>query len=272
MKRIVPLPEEVSLAFRVPRRKSARTSIPIMVGVHPSEGVWMPPRMQIALALNLKLLGNLLWKIQRPIGNMTEEGTVDYLLASNQPQERSFLFYDKKLKDTASTMAREVKRLVEMGVNIVSLWIDEEGLPHVIELLEQDKKEGGHLAEHVCGVAVLTSISEEECRDIHHMGRKEFLVQQTEPVAKLGMRHFISAVGEVQPVRANLRSLKLPQPQIHCPGIRIKDEDHGGQKAVATLREARVLEATSAIVERPIADYADVNARFELHKKAARER
>jgi orotidine-5'-phosphate decarboxylase len=236
----------------------------IMVGIHPSPGkTYSAPDMQFSLHLTLKEEGVLAFKMQEAILGMTEEASLHFMLCTKVPRFKMRIFYDHKLKDVANTMARRIRRLVEMGVDIVSVWIDEEGLPTVIKMLHDYPE----LAPHVCGVTVLTTISEEQCLAIHHMERIPFLVQQAVPAAEAGMGDFVCAVNEARAVRvattpalakskrAEGKNLRVG---ILSPALRLPGEEAGGQVMVATPAEAKRAGVDYGIVERPIVDATDL--------------
>lgn len=219
--------------------------------------------MQVAFALNMKDARCEGYKLQEPIGILSDEASISLLRASNDPNLKPKIFYDLKLKDSPPTMARRIRRLIEMGVHGVSVWIDEEGLPMVRKMLVDNPD----LAPYVCGVTVLTTVSEAECTEIHHMSRTAFLLQQSAPAAKVKMTSFVCAVNEAAAIRQQLGEMGC-RAETLCPAIRIPEDDPGGQEMVATPRQARDAKASWIIVERPITDASDPRISYRRYKNA----
>lgn len=228
-----------------------------MVGIHATSGtLWGKKGMHASLVTNLKVAGCLHLKMQATIDDFSERDTVGYLKHS---VEKAFVLYDPKFKDAANTMTRHVQRFIEYGVDMVTVWIDESGLPEV----EKMAMDNPALIPYLCGVVELTTTPLSVTKKAHGCERAFFMSRQTKAAAGFGMSNFICAVSDAR----SLRRLKLPEKtRLLCPGLRNEGEDPGGQDRIATFAEAKDAGIDIGIAERSIVDAVDPREAYLTRK------
>ena len=235
----------------------ALVSAKLMVGIHATPGtIWGKKGMHASLVTNLKVAGCLHLKMQATIDDFSERDTVSYLKHSVRG---AFVLYDPKFKDAANTMARHVQRFIEYGVDMVTVWIDESGLPEVQEMAVKNPT----LIPYLCGVVELTTTPLSVTKKAHGCERTFFMSRQVKAAANFGMSNFICAV----PDASSLRKLKLPaKTRLLCPGLRDEGDDPGGQDRIATFAEAKAADIDIGIVERSIVDAVDPREAYLMRR------
>ena len=162
------------------------------------------------------------------------------------------LFLDLKLHDIPRTVERAVQSAARHGVSMLT--VHAAGGSAMLRAAADAARALGPLAPKIVAVTVLTSLNQEDLRDLG--------VQRTpgEQVLALGRLALAAGVDglvcSAQEVAA-LRQALGPQPLLVTPGIRLPEDEVGDQKRVATPAAACRAGASHLVVGRPILAAAD---------------
>ena len=179
----------------------------------------------------------------------------------------SRVFLDFKFHDIPNTVASACKAAVKQGVfmlNVHALG----GQSMMIQAVQSVHKTAEKLQvkpPYLIGVTVLTSMKENDLKEIGFHGKLEKQVIRLASLAKnAGLDGVVASAHEIEPIRKKLGQDYL----IVTPGVRPVWASHGDQKRVMTPKEAIEKGANFIVVGRPITQ--DPNP-LEAAKKVLRE-
>jgi len=160
---------------------------------------------------------------------------------------RAPVFLDLKLHDIPATVGRAASVAAQLGVTYVTAHVDEGG--RALSAAVQAAPRVG-----VLGVTVLTSIAEEDLRDVGYAAGLQELVRRRALQARAsGCRGVVCSGQEAARVRPLLGDELL----IVTPGVRPADGEAGDQRRVVTPGGALRAGADLIVVGRPIRDAVD---------------
>lgn len=161
------------------------------------------------------------------------------------------VFLDLKLHDIPETVERAVLQAARLGARVVTVHASG-GRAMLRRAVARAKAEGG--AMDICAVTVLTSLDDEDLRDVGLAGpSRDAALRLARMAFDEGARWFVCSAAEVKPLRAALG----PDAVLVTPGVRPASADQGDQKRVATPEQAVRDGATWVVVGRPIRDARD---------------
>lgn len=176
------------------------------------------------------------------------------------------IFLDLKLHDIPNTVKKAMKGLAGLGVDIVNVHAagGREMMASALEGLEQGTPSGKN--RPLCiGVTQLTSTSQETMNN-------ELLVQGNIEDIVVSYAQLTKASGLDGVVCSPLENPVIKRAcgsdfTTVTPGIRLKDDDSGDQKRIATPGEARELGSDYIVVGRSITGAADPVSAYERIKQ-----
>ncbi len=160
------------------------------------------------------------------------------------------VFLDLKLHDIPTTVERAASVAQTLGVRFLTVHADEGG-----RALQAAVKVAPRIG--ILCVTVLTSIAEEDLREVgFSYGLEELVRKRAEMAKRVGCHGLICSGKEA----AKLRSVVGPGIKIITPGIRPLDGETADQKRVVTPKAAIQAGADMIVVGRPIRDASDPRA------------
>lgn len=154
------------------------------------------------------------------------------------------VFLDLKFHDIPETVKRAVARAADLGVHLLTV----HAYPQVMAAAVAGKADS---PLQLLGVTVLTSIGEEDLRDLGYPEGttvRDLVRQRVRQGIATGIDGFVCSPLEVRAVR----SLTGPEKVLVTPGVRSAGKDAGDQKRVATPAQALSDGATYLVVGRQI--------------------
>ena len=161
------------------------------------------------------------------------------------------VFLDLKLHDIPETVERAVAQASRLGARLVTVHASggREMLRRAVACADAGT---GDLA--ICAVTVLTSLDDDDLRDIGMSGPPgDAAVRLAKMAFEEGVRSFVCSPAEV----SAMRSVLGPDAVLITPGVRPANAERGDQKRVATPEQAIGDGASWVVVGRPIRDAAD---------------
>jgi orotidine-5'-phosphate decarboxylase len=174
------------------------------------------------------------------------------------------IMLDLKLHDIPETVERAVLRAGDLGVNFVTLHVQQrETLERAVRAAEKSKVQ-------LLGVTVLTSVGEKDLMDLNlpcqcdptYFDPGERVMMLAKFAATCGLNGFVCSPREVKMLRA-----AIPGAVLVIPGIRPAGTAAGDQKRTGTPAEAIKDGADYLVVGRPIRDAQDPVAAAEAIEK-----
>ncbi len=165
-------------------------------------------------------------------------------------------FIDAKLHDIPRTVAAGIRQLIRHGTHIVNVHAlgGLEMMRAAVEAADARSAELGMTPAHVFAVTVLTSMNQNDLRDV---GLGEDPLEDTLRLAALakdaGCSGVVCSAQESRVVKASLGADFLTL----TPGIRPAGSDAGDQKRIMTPQEAVRAGADYLVVGRPITQASD---------------
>ena len=163
------------------------------------------------------------------------------------------LFLDLKLHDIPNTVAAGVRAAARLRPAMLTVHAGggRPMLTAAAQARDEVNAAGGSL--RLLAVTVLTSLSEEDLREIGEAHPHQLVSLRTEAALKAGIDGIVCAVDEVAIVRARAGDACT----IVCPGIRPGIQTSDDQHRVATPAQAVLAGADYIVVGRPVAQSPD---------------
>jgi orotidine-5'-phosphate decarboxylase len=161
------------------------------------------------------------------------------------------VFLDLKLHDIPETVERAVAQASRLGAKVVTVHASG-GRTMLRRAVARAADEGGTLS--ICAVTVLTSLDQEDLRDVGVAGLpSEAAVRLARIAFDEGVRWFVCSPAEVRSLREALGKDAV----LVTPGVRPASAPTGDQKRGATPEQAVADGADWVVVGRPIRDAVD---------------
>lgn len=168
------------------------------------------------------------------------------------------IFLDLKLHDIPNTVAQAVHSAALHHVDLLT--VHAVGGRHMLAAAVQAASELGVNAPKLIAVTTLTSLSEDDLREV---GIERAIGDQAIALGRMalecGVDGLVCSVHEVERLRAEFG----PEPILVTPGIRLADDQMGDQKRVATPEEAVRLGSSYLVVGRSLLNAMDPRATAE---------
>ncbi|MBZ2183989.1 MAG: orotidine-5'-phosphate decarboxylase [Bryobacter sp.] len=165
---------------------------------------------------------------------------------------RKKVFLDLKFHDIPETVRRAVSRAASLGVHLLTV----HAYPQVMAAAVAGKA-GSPL--QILGVTVLTSLGEEDLRDLGYSEETtvgDLVRQRVRQGIAAGIDGFVCSPLEARAVR----SLTGPDKILVTPGVRSPGKDSGDQKRIATPAQALADGASYLVIGRQITRALDPQA------------
>lgn len=175
----------------------------------------------------------------------TRGKTVDYLKEKNKK-----VFLDLKFHDIPNTMQSAVRAGVRDNVWLMTIHVsDMEGMRQCA-LAAKDEAEKLNIEKPIIvGVTVLTSLSDEDLKDIGcNMTTEQLAIKRAKLAKEAGIDGVVCSPQEVDKIVKECGDDFVTV----CPGVRPSKADNADQKRVATPKEAISRGAHYLVVGRPI--------------------
>ena len=160
------------------------------------------------------------------------------------------VFLDMKLLDIDNTIAKGVKNIVRMGVQMTTI----HAYPNAMKAAV-DAARGSDLC--LLGVTVLTSMDDNDLvKSGYSLNAHDLVLQRANQASEIGMGGVVASANEASEIRQSVR----PEMMIVTPGIRPSGADVGDQKRVMTPADAIKAGSTHLVVGRPVTAADDPKA------------
>lgn len=167
------------------------------------------------------------------------------------------IFLDLKLHDIPSVVEDAVKAAQYLDVDYITLHTTG-GFKMLSDAVKAKKSEKPYLL----GVTVLSSLSNDELKELGFSERNKLSINLTELAVKAGLDGVVASGEEVGDIRK-----EFPDILIACPGIRLAGGAIEDQKVHLTPYYALKLGADILVVGRPITNAKDPKRALDLIRK-----
>lgn len=171
--------------------------------------------------------------------------TVDYLKSKGKK-----IFLDLKFHDIPNTMKSAVKAAIRDGVWLMTIHVsDMEGMKQCANIAKEESERLGIEKPLIVGVTVLTSLSDDDLKDIGcDMNTQDLAIKRAKLAKEAGLDGVVCSAREVSKIVEACGKDFVTV----CPGIRPASAEVGDQKRVVTPSEAILNGASVLVVGRPI--------------------
>ena len=171
--------------------------------------------------------------------------TVDYLKSKGKK-----IFLDLKFHDIPNTMKSAVKAAIRDGVWMMTIHVsDMEGMKQCANIAKEESERLGIEKPLIVGVTVLTSLSDNDLKDIGcDMNTQDLAIKRAKLAKEAGLDGVVCSAREVSKIVEACGKDFVTV----CPGIRPASAEVGDQKRVVTPSEAILNGASVLVVGRPI--------------------
>lgn len=171
--------------------------------------------------------------------------TVDYLKSKGKK-----IFLDLKFHDIPNTMKSAVKAAIRDGVWLMTIHVsDMEGMKQCANIAKEESERLGIEKPLIVGVTVLTSLSDNDLKDIGcDMNTQDLVIKRAKLAKEAGLDGVVCSAREVSKIVEACGKDFVTV----CPGIRPASAEVGDQKRVVTPSEAILNGASVLVVGRPI--------------------
>ena len=171
--------------------------------------------------------------------------TVDYLKSKGKK-----IFLDLKFHDIPNTMKSAVKAAIRDGVWMMTIHVsDMEGMEQCANIAKEESERLGIEKPLIVGVTVLTSLSDNDLKDIGcDMNTQDLAIKRAKLAKEAGLDGVVCSAREVSKIVEACGKDFVTV----CPGIRPASAEVGDQKRVVTPSEAILNGASVLVVGRPI--------------------
>lgn len=162
-----------------------------------------------------------------------------------------FVFQDWKLHDIGAQVEGAARSVAEGGCDLLTVHAE----PQVMQAAVKGR---GPFGTKILAVTVMTSLSDEDLREIGYSARAADLVEtRVRQALDCGVDGVVSSPLEAQRVREIATEAGRPDFLIVTPGVRPAGVDVGDQQRVATPAAALTAGASHLVVARPVIAAAD---------------
>ena len=171
--------------------------------------------------------------------------TVDYLKSKGKK-----IFLDLKFHDIPNTLKSAVKAAIREGVWLMTIHgSDMEGMKQCANIAKEESERLGIEKPLIVGVTVLTSLSDNDLKDIGcDMNTQDLAIKRAKLAKEAGLDGVVCSAREVSKIVEACGKDFVTV----CPGIRPASAEVGDQKRVVTPSEAILNGASVLVVGRPI--------------------
>lgn len=167
------------------------------------------------------------------------------------------VFLDFKLHDIDATVEKATRSISSIGADLLTV----HARPDVMRAAAKGRS--GRLK--ILGVTVLTSLDEQALINIgYHHTAEELVLHRVRQAMEAGIDGVVSSPLEAHKIRAIVPDDFL----IVTPGVRMKGQDVGDQKRIATPKDAMTAGASHIVVGRPITQANDPTASAQAITKS----
>lgn len=161
------------------------------------------------------------------------------------------VFQDWKLHDIGAQVEGAARSVAEGGCDLLTVHAE----PQVMRAAVKGR---GELATRILAVTVMTSLSDEDLKEIGYSARTADLVEtRVRQALDCGVDGVVSSPLEAERVRQIATEAGRPDFLIVTPGVRPAGADVGDQQRVATPAAALRAGATHLVVARPVIAVSD---------------
>ena len=162
------------------------------------------------------------------------------------------IFLDLKLHDIPMTVYKTVKTLMELDIAIIN--VHSSGGREMLEAAAKARNEFKDKSTKLIAVTVLTSLDDNDIKEIGYRENSEGLVLRLASLAKdSGLDGVVCSAKEISLIKEKLGKDFI----IVVPGIRLKDDNKNDQKRLTSPKNAIVSGADLLVIGRPITDSKD---------------
>jgi orotidine-5'-phosphate decarboxylase len=169
-----------------------------------------------------------------------------FALADRLVRARKQVFLDLKLHDIASTVAKGVESVAELGATFLTV----HGYPQTMQAAVEGR-EGSKL--RILAVTVLTSYDDHDLAEAgYHLGVDDLVADRAHRAQEIGVDGLVCSPEEAGPLRLMVGDMALV-----TPGIRPAGAAQNDQKRITTPTRAIAAGADYLVVGRPIIEHDD---------------
>ena len=162
------------------------------------------------------------------------------------------IFLDLKLHDIPITIYKTIKTLMELDIAIIN--VHASGGRDMLEAAVKARDESDNKSTKLIAVTVLTSLDDNDIKEIGFRENSEGLVLRLASLAKeSGLDGVVCSAKEISLIREKLGKDFI----LVVPGIRLKDDNKNDQKRLTSPKNAIVSGADLLVIGRPITDSKD---------------
>tara|TARA_B100001989_G_C24473629_1_gene430568 strand:+ start:54 stop:761 length:708 start_codon:yes stop_codon:yes gene_type:complete len=162
------------------------------------------------------------------------------------------IFLDLKLHDIPITIYKTIKTLMELDIAIIN--VHASGGRDMLEAAVKARDESDNKSTKLIAVTVLTSLDDNDIKEIGYRENSEGLVLRLASLAKdSGLDGVVCSAKEISLIKEKLGKDFI----LVVPGIRLKDDNKNDQKRLTSPKNAIDSGADLLVIGRPITDSKD---------------
>ena len=162
------------------------------------------------------------------------------------------IFLDLKLHDIPITVYKTIKTLMKLDIAIIN--VHASGGRDMLEAAVKARDESDNKSTKLIAVTVLTSLDDNDIKEIGYRENSEGLVLRLASLAKdSGLDGVVCSAKEISLIKEKLGKDFI----LVVPGIRLKDDNKNDQKRLTSPKNAIVSGADLLVIGRPITDSKD---------------
>ena len=162
------------------------------------------------------------------------------------------IFLDLKLHDIPITVYKTIKTLMKLDIAIIN--VHASGGRDMLEAAVKARDESDNKSTKLIAVTVLTSLDDNDIKEIGYRENSEGLVLRLASLAKdSGLDGVVCSAKEISLIREKLGKDFI----LVVPGIRLKDDNKNDQKRLTSPKNAIDSGADLLVIGRPITDSKD---------------
>ena len=163
------------------------------------------------------------------------------------------IFFDIKFHDIPNTVSKSIESFKDYPIKLLTIHLSG-GCSMIKSALDSSK----NINAKCIGVSILTSLNEEESREIYNQEIVKTVSSMFDLAKKTDIDGVVCSPHELKLARDQLKNkIKI------TPGIRLSDTCSDDQSRVMSPKEAINLGATYLVIGRPITAHADKASAFE---------
>ena len=162
------------------------------------------------------------------------------------------IFLDLKLHDIPITVYKTIKTLMKLDIAIIN--VHASGGRDMLEAAVKARDESDNKSTKLIAVTVLTSLDDNDIKEIGYRENSEGLVLRLASLAKdSGLDGVVCSAKEISLIKEKLGKDFI----LVVPGIRLKDDNKNDQKRLTSPKNAIDSGADLLVIGRPITDSKD---------------